>query len=117
MKVVLVFILMLLLGLGLVVRLMLWFAQRKIKALIAQQSASENGGATASHAPHASRSQGYARSGSAQGTQTMLACHACGLHLPQHDVVFRHGKPFCSPEHADGFDTKQSAQRQDDGLN
>jgi uncharacterized protein len=47
-------------------------------------------------------SGGSARKGTrpAAGPQEMVACRACGLHLPRSEAVFgSNGAPFCCNEH------------------
>jgi uncharacterized protein len=48
------------------------------------------------------RTSGGARKGTrpARGPQEMVACRACGLHLPRSEAVFgSSGAPFCCQEH------------------
>ncbi len=35
---------------------------------------------------------------------SMVRCEQCGLHVPESEAVYRHGKAFCSREHADDWE-------------
>ena len=37
-------------------------------------------------------------------TANIVECQHCGLHLPEDEAIMRHGKHFCSEQHADAHD-------------
>jgi len=43
-----------------------------------------------------------AQTSAARQAQSMVACQQCGLHVPQHEAVYRAGQPYCCQAHANG---------------
>ena len=38
----------------------------------------------------------------AKQVETFVACHKCGLHIPQHEAIESQGRYYCSKAHRDG---------------